>query len=224
MFSGLVEEKGRVVRVRRTAEGIRVRVAASFAGDLRRGESVSLNGVCQTVVDADTEAFEVEAVAQTLSVTTLGALRAGAEVNLERAVRAGDRLGGHFVTGHVDGVGRVEVLVRDGGGARLVVRLPEGLGRYVVPRGSIAIDGVSLTAAAVTGERVEIALIPETLRATLAGGYRAGAEVNVEADVLAKHQEKLLAARGDGEGSGGDAAGGLTEERLRELGFTERHR
>ena len=223
MFTGLVECKGHIVWARRTEGGAAIRIAAPFASELVTGESVSVNGVCQTVVRSDSAAFEVDAVAQTLSVTTMGELRSGNEVNLERALRLGDRLGGHMVAGHIDSVARVVELRTDRDGTRLALELPAALLRYVVARGSIAVDGVSLTVAEVAGERVTVALIPETLRATLAGSYRRGMKVNVETDLLAKHQEKLLAERGEISRPPGnnESAGGLTEKRLRELGFME---
>ena len=222
MFTGLVECKGRVMWLRRTHGGAAIRIAAPFASELEHGESVSVNGVCQTVVRADAAAFEVDAVAQTLSLTTIGELVSGNEVNLERALRMGDRLGGHMVAGHVDGVARVLQLRSDRNGTRLTLELPAPLARYVVQRGSIAVDGVSLTVAEVAGERVTVALIPETLRATLAGAYRSGMKVNIETDLLAKHQEKLLEGRGETSGppDSDESAGGLTDKRLRELGFT----
>ncbi len=223
MFTGLVECKGRVVWIRRVAGAAIIRITAPFASELEQGESVSVKGVCQTVVRSDAAGFEIDAVAQTLAVTTLGELRSGDEVNLERALRLGDRLGGHMVAGHVDGVARVLELRTDRDGTRLTLKLPAPLVRYVVARGSIAVDGVSLTVAEVSGERVTVALIPETLRATLAGGYRSGTKVNIETDILAKHQEKLLEGQGEASGppDGNKSAGGLTEKRLRELGFME---
>lgn len=223
MFTGLVESIGRVAWIRRTGDGAAIRIAAPFASELTRGESVSVSGVCQTVVRSDRSGFEVDVVRQTLSLTTIGSLRSGSEVNLERALRLGDRLGGHLVAGHVDGVARVTALRRDAGGTRLTMKLPGSLSRHVVERGSIAVDGVSLTVAGVSGESVTVALIPETMRATLAGTYRPGTRVNVETDLLAKHQEKLLTSglqdgRAETSEDGGE---GLTEKRLRELGFME---
>jgi riboflavin synthase len=222
MFTGLVECKGKVIWHRRAHGGAAIRIAAPFASELEHGESVSVNGVCQTVVRADAAAFDVDAVARTLSVTTIGELRSGSEVNLERALRMGDRLGGHMVAGHVDGVARVVQVRSDRNGTSLTLELPAPLARYVVQRGSIAVDGVSLTVAEVAGARVTVALIPETLRATLAGGYRSGTKVNIETDLLAKHQEKLLESRGEASSPPADdeSADGLTEKRLRELGFT----
>jgi len=218
VFTGLVEARGRVERSRRSSTGASLRIAAAFAGELEVGESVSVNGVCQTVVRSDSAGFEIDAVARTLQVTTLGSLRPGAEVNLERALRLGDRLGGHLVTGHVDGLGTVRSLVDGAEGVLLTVEVPSELARHVVARGSITIDGTSLTVAEVDGALVTVALIPETLRATVAGTYRRGTAVNIETDVLAKHQEKLLQEGGAGASGRND---GLTEERLRELGFTE---
>ena len=208
---------------RRAAGAAAIRIAAPFASELERGESVSVNGVCQTVVRSDTTGLEVHAIAQTLSLTTIGELRSGNEVNLERALRLGDRLGGHMVAGHVDGVARILELRCDRDGTRLTLELSAELVRHVVPRGSIAVDGVSLTVAEVAGGRVTVALIPETLRTTLAGAYRPGTKVNVETDLLAKHQEKLLEDLGKTSGppERDKSAGGLTEKRLRELGFTE---
>ena len=221
MFTGLVECKGRVMRSRRLAGAAVIRIAAPFARELVQGESVSVSGVCQTVVRCDAASFEVDAIAATIALTTLGEVRSGNDVNLERALRLGDRLGGHMVTGHVDGVARVVEVRHNRDGSRLTLELPAELVRHVVPRGSIALDGVSLTVAEVTGRRVTVALIPETLRATVAGTYRPGVRVNVETDLLAKHQEKLLEGRGDSSGppDGDESTGGLTEKQLRELGF-----
>lgn len=201
-----------------------LRVAAPFADELEVGESVSVNGVCQTVVAADRHGFAVDVIEQTLSLSTLGEIRAGDTLNLERALRAGDRMGGHAVTGHVDGTGVVTDVRRGSGSTSVSVRIPEGLERHVVPRGSIAIDGVSLTVADVSGATVAVALIPETLRATRAGEYRRGTRVNIETDIAAKHQEKLMAAAGsrdDETRERDEANSGLTEARLRELGFVE---
>ncbi len=192
-----------------------MRIAAPFAGELSRGESVSVDGVCLTVTGRSADGFEADVMARTLSLTTLGSRPRGAEVNLERALKLGDRLGGHMVTGHVDGVATVVEVATGTEGRDVVLELPAPLMRHVAERGSIAIDGASLTVAAVEGTRVTVSLIPETLEATVAGRYRPGTRVNVETDVAAKYQESLQ-RNGTGEEP---ARGGITIERLTELGF-----
>jgi len=222
MFTGLVEETGTIRRLSTKSGGADIVVAATLARDLRRGESVSVNGACLTVAAADARTFRAEIVTQTLERTTLGSLRPGDRVNLERALAVGDRLGGHLVTGHVDGVGSVRSVLRDGDRGRLEVRIPGELVRHVVDRGSIAVDGTSLTVAAVSGECVSLALIPETLARTVAGGYRPGDAVNIETDVLAKYVESLGTRDGGGPSiADGERRSGLTLERLRELGFVK---
>src|SRR5215213_3501264 len=161
MFTGIIREVGAVEAVDRTAEGARLRVRAGVAGGLGAGESVSVNGVCLTVASPGNDAFEADVMNQTLSVTTLGDLNAGAAVNLEPALRAGEPLGGHLVQGHVDGAGRIATISPDGFARRVQVALPDELRRYVAERGSIAIDGVSLTVARLTADGVEVSLIPE---------------------------------------------------------------
>lgn len=217
MFTGLIEATGVVSRLVRRAEGARLHVRATFAGELKRGESVAVDGVCVTVADVGRDVFEADLVSTTLGLTTLGSLGTGDEVNLERAVRLGDRLGGHMVSGHVDCVAVVVRFTPGPSGAHLEVELPGGEERHAVERGSVAVDGVSLTVASVDGPRVSVALIPETLSATKASSYRAGDRVNVETDMIAKYVERLL--RGGEEHAAGADTSGLTEERLRELGF-----
>jgi riboflavin synthase len=217
MFTGLIEARGRIEHVSRTGGSGRLRIAAPFAGELTRGESVAVNGVCLTVVRALAGAFEAEAVDRTLSTTTLGRATAGDEVNLERALRMGDRVGGHMVTGHVDGVGVVERVERTSNGSDVTVKPPTELLRHIAPRGSVALDGVSLTVAAVSEGRFTVSLIPETLSVTTAGRLRAGGVVNVETDVLAKYGESAAQAAAD-ERLKGSA---ITMEKLRELGFTK---
>ena len=198
MFTGLIEARGRIESVRRRGGVTVFTVRAPFAKELSRGDSVALNGVCLTVTRVAGPRFDVEAVRHTLFATTVGVLRPGASVNLERALSTGDRLGGHIVTGHVDGVGRVASIRRAEGDREIAIVLPERLTRYVAERGSIAVDGVSLTVIAPAGPRFSVALVAATLAATTLGDLRTGDRVNVEADLLAKHLEKLLAARGQG--------------------------
>jgi len=192
MFTGIVRERGRVVGAERNGGGLRLRIeAAQTAGQAAPGDSVAVAGCCLTVAATADGALEFDAVPETLARTTLGGLGAGAEVNLEPALRAGEPLGGHFVQGHVDGRGRVAALEADGEGARLRVELAPELLRYCVEKGSVALDGVSLTIAALTADAVEIALVPFTLEHTTLAALRPGDEVNVEVDLLAKYAERL---------------------------------
>ena len=195
MFTGIVREVGEVEALERSAAGARLRVRAGFAAELEPGDSVSVAGACLTVADRDARGFAADVMNQTLELTTLGALEGGAAVNLEPALRAGDPLGGHLVQGHVDGAGEVAAVEADGIARRVRLRLPDALRRYVVERGSIAIDGVSLTVAAVDAAGAEVSLIPETLERTSLGSAEPGTTVNLEVDVLAKYVERLVAAR-----------------------------
>ena len=195
MFTGLVEQIGTVVEVEPRPQASRIRFRAGFA-DLRPGESVAVDGACLTAVESRSGDFCADVSAETLARTTLGALEAGDKVNLERPLALGGRLGGHLVLGHVDGVGEIVSQQRVGDGTRLEVRLPPGLLRYVVEKGSIALDGISLTVNEVHDpDRVALFLIPETLRATTWGAKRPGGRVNVEVDMLAKHVARLLQFR-----------------------------
>jgi riboflavin synthase alpha subunit len=225
MFTGLIEETGRVRTIRRTATGVSLVIDTAVASELGPGESVAVNGVCLTVTRAAAPVFEVDAVRTTLEATTLGGLKNGDVVNLERALRVGDRLGGHIVSGHVDGVGTIRSVDTGRDGVRVTVEVPENALPFIVPRGSIAIDGISLTVASVAQRNVTVAIIPETLRRTGASRYRAGMLVNIETDILAKQQARLTRSRENAEGRPrGEQPGGITEERLRELGFMERDR
>jgi riboflavin synthase len=168
-------------------------IATALAAELAPGDSVAVNGVCLTATAIAPDTFSADVIAETLQRSSLGELGDGAHVNLELPVRAADRLGGHVVQGHVDGVGAVEDVRRDEAGTRVTVALDPSLLRYVVEKGSIALDGVSLTVAAVDERTLTVALIPETLARTTFGTAAVGTRVNVEVDVLAKHVEKLLA-------------------------------
>ncbi len=219
MFTGLIEALGSVRRVTPRSGGARLAIEAPFSRELAGGESVSVDGACLTVVASAGETFEADAVAATMERTTLGRTRPGSRVNLERALRMGDRLGGHFVAGHVDATSHI-VSVADSGAGRIVsVALEASVARYVVPRGSIAIDGISLTVSEVEGDAFRVALIPETLERTTAGSWRRDDAVNLEADLLAKHIEALLDARAEDPDESGR---GITRERLAALGFLER--
>ena len=192
MFTGIISEIGTVEAVERTPDGARIRVRAVVADELKGGDSVSINGVCLTAATAHDGAFEADVMNQTLSVTTLGGLDPGGRVNVEPALRAGDPLGGHLVQGHVDGAGRVTSISQDGFARRVTIDLPEQLRRYAAEHGSVALDGVSLTVAALTAEGLEVSLIPETLERTTLGELEEGNEVNVEMDVVSRYAERLM--------------------------------
>src|SRR5215218_6562855 len=194
MFTGLVAGKGTVRALARAGDGARLRVASPLAAELSSGDSIAVNGVCLTAVEPNAECFSADVMAETLRRSSLGPLAAGDEVNLELPLRAGDRLGGHVVQGHVDGVGDVERI--DAAGSARVVRVaaPPELLRYVVEKGSIAVDGVSLTVTEVDGAGFSVSLIPETLERTTLGSAEPGRRVNLEVDVLAKYVEKAALA------------------------------
>jgi riboflavin synthase len=192
MFTGLVQDRGHVESVDQTADGARVDVRTGLGGDLTDGDSVAVQGVCLTATSVHPDGFTADIMGETLRRSTLGDLGDGAPVNLELPLRASDRLGGHVVQGHVDGVGEVVEVADEGFSRRVWIEPPPDLLRYVVQKGSIAVSGVSLTVAEVTDDRFAVALIPETVERTTLGSTVAGERVNIEVDVLAKHVEKLL--------------------------------
>ncbi len=192
MFTGIVREVGAVAAF----DGSRLVVTApETAAGVAVGDSVGVAGTCLTVVEVGEGILSFDVVPETLSRTALGGLEAGAAVNLEPSLRVGDQLGGHVVQGHVDGVGRIRSVAREGEGRRMWVDAPEAVVRYCIEKGSVAVDGVSLTVAALDDDGFEVALIPHTLAATTLGRLGPGDEVNLEADVLGKVVERLLAAR-----------------------------
>jgi riboflavin synthase len=198
MFTGIIEHVGRIAAVTPRPAGARLTIELGPVADgVRLGDSIACDGVCLTAAEltGTTAAFDVSA--ETLRKTTLGSWRAGKAVNLERALRLGDRLGGHLVSGHVDGVGRLEERRREGDGERFTFLLPES-GVQVVEKGSLAVDGISLTTWDCRGRRASVALIPHTLERTTLGGLRAGAAVNLEQDLLGRWVERLLTERGHG--------------------------
>jgi riboflavin synthase len=189
VFTGLVADKGTI----RTVQDGRLQVETALGAHLAEGDSVAVNGVCLTAVEPHVDGFAADVMPETLRRSSLGPLRPGAEVNLELPLRAGDRMGGHVVQGHVDGTGEVDS-VRDEGNSRVVrIAAPSELLRYVVEKGSIAVDGVSLTVSDIEDDWFEVSLIPETLERTTLGATQAGSTVNLEVDVLAKYVEKLVA-------------------------------
>ena len=195
MFTGLVEDLGTVAALDATPDGVRLTVQTRLAGELGPGDSIAVNGVCLTAVDIAPDAFTADVMQETLRRSSLGEAAPGRPVNLELALRADARLGGHIMQGHVDGLGTVREIREDGFARWVTVAAPPDLLRYVVEKGSIAVDGISLTVAAVDEESFSVSLIPETLARTTLGEARPGAPVNLEVDVMAKYAEKLLAGR-----------------------------
>ena len=192
MFTGIVREIGTVEEVERSEGGASVRVRAGLAAELAAGDSVSVGGACLTVSSTSDGAFEADVMNQTLSLTTLGGLEAGASVNLEPPLRAGDPIGGHLVQGHVDGTGEVREVSEDGFARRLRLAAPRDLDRFIVERGSVTVDGVSLTVAALAEDGFEVSLIPETLDRTSLGELAERSRVNLEVDVIARYAERLM--------------------------------
>jgi riboflavin synthase len=194
VFTGLIEDLGSVTALERGEEGARLRIDTRLAGQLEQGDSVAVNGVCLTAIDVRDGGFAAEAMIETLRRSALGALEPGAQVNLELALRADGRLGGHVVQGHVDGTGVVSEIRAQGIARVLRIEADPEVARYLVEKGSVAVNGVSLTVSALGAEWFEVSLIPETLARTNLGGIEVGDRVNLEADVLAKHVERLMEA------------------------------
>ncbi|GAA4923581.1 riboflavin synthase alpha chain [Actinomycetospora succinea] len=203
MFTGIVEEVGEIVDVVTTEDAARLRVRGPLVtSDARPGDSISVNGVCLTVVDPETGEFGVDVMGETLRRSSLAGATAGTRVNLERAVAAGDRLGGHIVQGHVDGTATVAERVEHEQWTTVRFRVESGLTRYVVEKGSIAVDGVSLTVTEVDDDSFAVGLIPTTLRETTLGERTVGSTVNLEVDVVAKYVERLVGAHTAGTSQG----------------------
>jgi riboflavin synthase len=192
VFTGLVADLGTVAGVDATADGVRLAIASPLARELSEGDSVAVNGVCLTATDVDGERFGADVMRETLRRSSLAEVREGTRVNLELPLAAHDRLGGHIVQGHVDGVGSVRGAREDGFARIVTIEADPELLRYVVEKGSIAVDGVSLTVARVDDAGFDVSLIPETLQRTNLGGAATGTPVNLEVDILAKYVEKLM--------------------------------
>lgn len=201
MFTGIITDVGRVRRLRRAAgpeSGVELTIATAYdSADIALGASIACSGPCLTVVAVETGAFVVQASAETLACTTVGGWGEGTPVNLERALRVGDELGGHIVSGHVDGVAELVERRAEGESVRFVIAAPPALMPFVAPKGSVALDGVSLTVNEVGGDRFGVNLIPYTLRHTSFGEARPGQRMNLEIDPLARYVARLLAARAD---------------------------
>ncbi len=217
MFTGMIEETGLVTGIVRSGEGLSLTIAArEVLEGTRVGDSIAVNGACLTVTVVDAGGFTLFVSPVTASVTTLGEFARGRKVNLERAMEASSRFGGHIVQGHVDGRGRVDRVERDSRGMRVTVAVPPELRRYIAARGSVAVDGVSLTVVSLASSGFTLYIIPETLRKTVLGEWKAGGEVNLEVDILAKYVERMLDRTGEGGGGSGD--GGL-KSKLAEEGY-----
>jgi len=198
LFTGIVKELGTVDSIERSEGGARIVLRATFSDELSEGDSVAVNGVCLTATELAGDRFAADVMNQSLSLTSLGFLDPGAQVNLEPALRAGDPLGGHVVQGHVDCLGEVTEITPDGFAKRISVAVPGDLARYLVEHGSVTVDGVSLTVASLTDVGFEVSLIPETLERTTLGRTQSGDKVNLEFDVIARYVERLLGLRAEG--------------------------
>jgi riboflavin synthase len=192
MFTGLIADVGTVLSFSREGDGARLRVGTRLASELDAGASVAVNGVCLTATDVDADSFAADAMSETLRRTSLSALRDGAPVNLELPLRASDRIGGHVVQGHVDATGTVRAQREEGFSRVLAIEAPAEVAKHLVEKGSVALDGVSLTVSALNDDAFEVALIPETLARTNLGSLAPGDTVNIETDILAKHVARLV--------------------------------
>jgi len=211
MFTGIVEEMGRVKALQRDGVSARLTISAfAVLGNTALGDSICVNGVCLTVVDMSVGGFSADVAMETLKVTNLGDLKIGAQVNLERALQLSARIGGHLVSGHVDAVGRIREKRTEGNGWRIFVDAPETVLRYVIKKGSIAIDGISLTVADIEKTGFSLAMIPHTAKLTTLGFKSVGDTVNLESDIIGKYVERLLPGKGEG---------GVSLDLLRTNGF-----
>jgi riboflavin synthase len=217
MFTGIIEELGRVREIEKRGEGARLVVEARVVAEgTHEGDSIAVNGVCLTAIEVSADSFSADGSRETLQRSTLGTLRAGSHVNLERAVTPSTRLGGHIVQGHVDARGRFLNATEHGGSWTVRIAYPPEMARYLVFKGSVAVEGISLTVASLTDEYFEIAIIPKTWNMTNLSHLRAGDEVNLEADIIAKYVERILTVAPDVKGEGSSS---LTIEKLAELGY-----
>lgn len=192
MFTGLVADLGQIVGIEHSSDGVRLQVATELGPQIGEGDSVSVNGVCLTATAIDEKLFSTDVMNETLRLTSLGEIREGTAVNLELAMSPTDRFGGHIVQGHVDGVGQITGVAPDGFSRRVTIKAPEQVMRYVVHKGSITVDGISLTVAETDDRSFTVSLIPETLERTNLGAAELGTTVNLEVDVVAKYVERLI--------------------------------
>ena len=219
MFTGIIQSVGSVADMQRSGGDLRLRVHTGKLplDDLALGDSICTNGVCLTVIDLPGDGYWADVSVESLNFTTLGDLKFGSAVNLEKALTPQSRLGGHIVSGHVDGVGKVVSLSEDGRSIRVVLRAPDQLAKYIAHKGSICVDGISLTVNAVNGAEFDLNIIPQTMAETIFGEYAPGSRVNLEVDVIARYLERLI----QGDAAADVAAAGLTLDKLAEHGFLD---
>lgn len=217
MFTGIIQAVGQISATEARGGDVRlhIRTGKLDLSDVLPGDSIAVNGVCLTAVDLPGDGFAADVSRETLSLTTLGSLAEGSPVNLEKALTLSTRLGGHLVSGHVDGIGRVAERHDDARSVRFSIDAPDALARYIAHKGSICVDGTSLTVNAVTGARFELNIVPHTLAETIMDTYGPGTSVNLEVDLIARYLERLIL----GEAAAKANAGGVTEELLRRSGF-----
>lgn len=220
MFTGIIQAVGQVVAMQPSGGDLRLRVNTGKLSllDVALGDSIATNGTCITVTELPGDGFWADVSVETLNFTTLGKLKPGSRVNLEKALTPASRLGGHIVSGHVDGVGEIVSLVEDARSIRVVVRAPDALARYIAHKGSICIDGTSLTVNAVNGAEFDLNIIPQTMAETIFGEYQSGSQVNLEVDVIARYLERLVLGDAAADATAG-AAAGLSLATLAEHGF-----
>lgn len=220
MFTGIIEEVGTILRIKNGIHSAILEIGANTVlGDIHIGDSIAVNGVCLTVVAFDKKGFQADVMHETLDRSSLAALRSGSHVNLERALPANGRLGGHIVAGHVDGTGRIMEIRRDDTAIWYRIQADPSVLRYVVEKGSIAIDGISLTVAKVSEESFQVSVIPHTARETVLQDRKPGDEVNLETDVIGKYVERFLIFPAKADEKENAAEEGITMEMLRKYGF-----
>ncbi len=218
MFTGIIQAVGEVAATEPSGGDLRlyIRTGKLPLGDVQLGDSIATNGCCLTVTELPGDGYWCDVSVESLNFTTLGALAKGSPVNLEKSLTPESRLGGHIVSGHVDGVGEVVSLAEDARSWRVVIRAPDTLAKYIAHKGSICVDGTSLTVNAVNGAEFDLNIIPQTMAETIFGTYRPGSKVNLEVDVIARYLERLL----QGDAAAQPGAGGLSLDTLAENGFT----
>jgi riboflavin synthase len=220
MFTGIIQAVGEVAALEPSGGDVRLRIktGALPLDDVALGDSICTNGVCLTVIELPGDGYWADVSVETLNFTTLGKLKTGSRVNLEKAMTPASRFGGHIVSGHVDGVGEIVSLEKDARSVRFVVRAPDSLAKYIAHKGSICVDGTSLTVNAVSGAEFDLNIIPQTVAETIFSQYSPGSTINLEVDVIARYLERLVL----GEAAADPAAKGLSMETLAENGFLDR--